>query len=124
MYPKINDLVRLLHSRGISTFLVTNAQFPDAIKYVQKKPVKPIYVVYHSLLLPLHEFQLPLTSRERFGASLGCPLCYSNSSELSTYDRTFRFGKDLKINFVEVNSNNHSRLLRPTQFTFYDNSHT
>ena len=33
MYPKINDLVRLLHSRGISTFLVTNAQFPDAIKY-------------------------------------------------------------------------------------------
>ena len=34
MYPKINDLVRLLHNRGISTFLVTNAQFPDAIKYV------------------------------------------------------------------------------------------
>ena len=34
MYPKINDLVRLLHARGISTFLVTNAQFPDAIKYV------------------------------------------------------------------------------------------
>ena len=34
MYPKINDLVRLLHTRGISTFLVTNAQFPDAIKYV------------------------------------------------------------------------------------------
>ena len=37
MYPKINDLVRLLHDRGISTFLVTNAQFPDAIKYVHER---------------------------------------------------------------------------------------
>ena len=32
MYPEINSLVRLLHERGISTFLVTNAQFPDAIR--------------------------------------------------------------------------------------------
>ena len=34
MYPKINDLVRLLHQKKISTFLVTNAQFPDAIRFV------------------------------------------------------------------------------------------
>ena len=33
MYPKINNLVQLLHNRGISTFLVTNAQFPEAIRY-------------------------------------------------------------------------------------------
>ena len=32
MYPRINDLVALLHNSHISTFLVTNAQFPDAIK--------------------------------------------------------------------------------------------
>ena len=32
MYPKINALARLLHGKGISTFLVTNAQFPDAIR--------------------------------------------------------------------------------------------
>ena len=32
MYPEINALIRLLHQKGISTFLVTNAQFPDAIK--------------------------------------------------------------------------------------------
>ena len=32
MYPEINAYVRLLHQRGISTFLVTNAQFPDAIR--------------------------------------------------------------------------------------------
>ena len=32
MYPEINTLIGLLHNRGISTFLVTNAQFPDAIR--------------------------------------------------------------------------------------------
>ena len=34
MYPEINALVKLLHERGISTFLVTNAQFPEAIRLV------------------------------------------------------------------------------------------
>lgn len=39
MYPEINTLVRLLHEREISTFLVTNAQFPDAIRcYVLYNP--------------------------------------------------------------------------------------
>ena len=33
MYPEINALIGLLHGKGISTFLVTNAQFPDAIRY-------------------------------------------------------------------------------------------
>lgn len=32
MYPEINKFVSLLHSKRISSFLVTNAQFPDAIK--------------------------------------------------------------------------------------------
>ena len=32
MYPEINKLVRELHKRRISTFLVTNAQFPDCIE--------------------------------------------------------------------------------------------
>ncbi len=32
MYPEINKFVQLLHNKGISSFLVTNAQFPDAIK--------------------------------------------------------------------------------------------
>ena len=32
MYPEIDKFVGLLHRRRISTFLVTNAQFPDAIK--------------------------------------------------------------------------------------------
>ena len=33
MYPRINEFVQLLHSNRISSFLVTNAQFPDAIRY-------------------------------------------------------------------------------------------
>ena len=42
MYPKINRLVKLLHNRQISTFLVTNAQFPEAITNLQ--PVTQLYV--------------------------------------------------------------------------------
>lgn len=42
MYPAINKLVDLLHAKEISTFLVTNAQFPDAIKAL--KPVTQLYV--------------------------------------------------------------------------------
>ena len=42
MYPAINDLVGMLHDKGISTFLVTNGQFPDAIAAL--RPVTQLYV--------------------------------------------------------------------------------
>ncbi|KAI9000257.1 hypothetical protein BC832DRAFT_562912 [Gaertneriomyces semiglobifer] len=42
MYPQINELVELLHARNISSFLVTNAQFPEAIENL--KPVTQLYV--------------------------------------------------------------------------------
>lgn len=42
MYPHINRFVALLHSRRISSFLVTNAQFPDRIRDLQ--PVTQLYV--------------------------------------------------------------------------------
>merc|ERR1712113_264333 len=42
MYPRINELIADLHSRKISTFLVTNAQFPDAIRRLL--PVTQLYV--------------------------------------------------------------------------------
>lgn len=42
MYPEINTLVDELHRRRISTFLVTNAQFPDKIKML--KPITQLYV--------------------------------------------------------------------------------
>ncbi len=31
-YPRINELIKKFHAMGISTFLVTNAQYPEAIK--------------------------------------------------------------------------------------------
>lgn len=42
MYPRINELIGELHARKISTFLVTNAQFPQAIKNLV--PVTQLYV--------------------------------------------------------------------------------
>lgn len=42
MYPRINEMLRELHVREISTFLVTNAQFPDRIE--QLDPVTQLYV--------------------------------------------------------------------------------
>ncbi|XP_054710868.1 S-adenosyl-L-methionine-dependent tRNA 4-demethylwyosine synthase TYW1-like [Uloborus diversus] len=42
MYPEINALVELLHNKKISTFLVTNAQFPEAISKLV--PVTQLYV--------------------------------------------------------------------------------
>ena len=42
MYPEINKLLTLLDGRGISTFLVTNAQFPDAIRDLS--PCTQLYI--------------------------------------------------------------------------------
>lgn len=42
MYPEINTFVRLLHKKGISSFLVTNAQFPEAMRNLV--PVTQLYV--------------------------------------------------------------------------------
>jgi tRNA wybutosine-synthesizing protein 1 len=42
MYPHINELISQLHARKISSFLVTNAQFPAAIRALH--PVTQLYV--------------------------------------------------------------------------------
>lgn len=42
MYPEINNFIRLLHSHNISSFLVTNAQFPEEIRSLV--PVTQLYV--------------------------------------------------------------------------------
>ena len=42
MYPQINELLEELHQRDISTFLVTNGQFPSAIDHLV--PVTQLYV--------------------------------------------------------------------------------
>uniref|UniRef100_H2YWM5 S-adenosyl-L-methionine-dependent tRNA 4-demethylwyosine synthase TYW1 n=1 Tax=Ciona savignyi TaxID=51511 RepID=H2YWM5_CIOSA len=42
MYPEINDFIQMLHEKGISSFLVTNAQFPEAITTLL--PTTQLYV--------------------------------------------------------------------------------
>ncbi|KAJ3287080.1 S-adenosyl-L-methionine-dependent tRNA 4-demethylwyosine synthase [Rhizoclosmatium sp. JEL0117] len=42
MYPYINEFVELLHQKHISSFLVTNAQFPELIRKLQ--PVTQLYL--------------------------------------------------------------------------------
>ncbi|TMW68769.1 hypothetical protein Poli38472_006237 [Pythium oligandrum] len=42
MYPHINEFCRELHARQISSFLVTNAQFPD--KIAELEPITQLYV--------------------------------------------------------------------------------
>lgn len=61
MYPHINELVDLLHARHISTFLVTNAQFPEHIA-----ALKPITQLYVSIDAPSKE-RLKAIDRPLFG---------------------------------------------------------
>jgi len=42
MYPRINEMLKALHERKISTFLVTNAQFPESIRDLE--PITQLYV--------------------------------------------------------------------------------
>eukprot|EP00659_Diplonema_papillatum_P013434 gene13434-20694_t len=42
IYPEINALIDSLHDRNISSFMVTNAQFPDAIETL--RPVTQMYI--------------------------------------------------------------------------------
>ena len=42
LYPKINELIDFFHKNKISTFLVTNAQYPNAIRDLRK--VTQLYV--------------------------------------------------------------------------------
>ncbi|KAM9526203.1 LOW QUALITY PROTEIN: S-adenosyl-L-methionine-dependent tRNA 4-demethylwyosine synthase TYW1B [Guaruba guarouba] len=59
MYPEISQFVRLLHKHNISTFLVTNAQFPDEIRNLD--PVTQLYVsVDASTKESLKRIDLPL----------------------------------------------------------------
>ncbi len=73
IYPKINELIDLFHKKKISTFLVTNAQYPQQIK-----SLKPITQLYISLDAPtkelLKEVDQPLFADywERLNKSLEC----------------------------------------------------
>jgi len=71
MYPEINKFVKLLHKEKISSFLVTNAQFPDAIRDME--PCTQLYVsIDASTKDSLKKIDRPLFKDfwERFLASL------------------------------------------------------
>ncbi|MFC2134550.1 4-demethylwyosine synthase TYW1 [Bacteroidota bacterium] len=59
IYPKINEIIKEFHKRKISTFLVTNAQYPEQIKNLE-----PVTQLYISLDAPnkklLKEIDVPL----------------------------------------------------------------
>jgi len=42
IYPKINDFLDMLHAKGISSFMVTNAQFPDQMETLH--PCTQLYI--------------------------------------------------------------------------------
>ncbi|EKF30418.1 hypothetical protein MOQ_005771 [Trypanosoma cruzi marinkellei] len=42
LYPYVNEFLHLLHGKGISTFLVNNGQFPEALK--ELTPVTQLYL--------------------------------------------------------------------------------
>src|SRR3989344_2873699 len=50
LYPKINEIINEFHKKGISTFLVTNAQYPEQIK-----SLAPVTQLYISLDAPTQE---------------------------------------------------------------------
>src|SRR3989344_3529160 len=49
-YPRINELLNLFNKKGISTFLVTNAQYPEQIR-----DLNPVTQLYISLDAPSKE---------------------------------------------------------------------
>ncbi|MCX6709391.1 MAG: 4-demethylwyosine synthase TYW1 [Candidatus Woesearchaeota archaeon] len=50
-YPKLDELIGLLHKKGKTTFLVTNGQFPEKIKSLKNLPTQ----LYISLIAPDEE---------------------------------------------------------------------
>lgn len=59
IYPRMNELLKLFNERGISTFLVTNAQYPEQIR-----DLNPVTQLYCSIDAPnkkiLKQVDLPL----------------------------------------------------------------
>lgn len=41
-YPQINELTRMCHQQGISTFIVTNGQFPESVRNLN--PITQLYI--------------------------------------------------------------------------------
>lgn len=92
MYPHINRLIQELHKHRISTFLVTNAQFPEAIANLQ--PVTQLYVSVDAATKDvLRAVDRPLFADfwERFLASLAA---LKNKGQRTVYRLTLVKGQN------------------------------
>ena len=88
MYPRINELLRELHEREISTFLVTNAQFPECIRSLD--PVTQLYVSIDAASKEVLTFNISKRKRQFFHISfLFCRLSRRSTARCS---RTFGSG--------------------------------
>uniref|UniRef100_A0A8C2KMI1 tRNA 4-demethylwyosine synthase (AdoMet-dependent) n=1 Tax=Cyprinus carpio TaxID=7962 RepID=A0A8C2KMI1_CYPCA len=93
MYPDINSFLRLLHQQNISSFLVTNAQFPEEIRSLV--PVTQLYVSIDASTKD-NFWQRFLDSLRALGEKVG-PLC-CNPDKTRKYIR-FALGQP---DFIEV----------------------
>lgn len=57
MYPEINAFLRLLHQQRISSFLVTNAQFPDEIRYTPSQSASSSRPSTAVIFVLIHRFK-------------------------------------------------------------------
>ncbi len=111
-YPKINELCQKFHQKKISTFLVTNAQYPEAIQNL-----RTVTQLYLSLDAPnqevLKKIDAPLFSDywERFLKSI------DNASK-KKYRKTARLTIVKGINDVEPE--NYAALIRKGDFDFVE----
>lgn len=87
MYPEINALVDELHRRHISTFLVTNAQFPEKIKAL--KPITQVIcstdcmtaLSTRSLYLKMHQILNNTDNINMFAVVCQCGCSYKGELE-------------------------------------------
>ena len=111
-YPKINELCENFHRKHISTFIVTNAQYPEAIKNLNT-----ITQLYLSVDAPnkevLKQLDIPLFSDywERYNQSL-------DECAKKKYRTTARLTVVKGINDIEPE--NYAKLIRQGDFDFIE----
>eukprot|EP01068_Selenidium_serpulae_P009336 Selendium_serpulae@DN5206_c0_g1_i11.p1 len=113
MYPAINELLTKLHQLNISTFVVTNGQFPDAIRSLI--PVTQLYVSIDAAdkeTLKKIDRPLHLDFWERYMESLDC---LRSKKQRTVYRLTLVRGKNM-----EQGVDGYARLIERGQPSFIE----
>ncbi|KAI9144769.1 hypothetical protein BKA69DRAFT_1054309 [Paraphysoderma sedebokerense] len=102
MYPRINEFISLLHDKNISSFLVTNAQFPELITKLE--PVTQLYVsIDASTKESLKKVDRPLF-RDFWERFLACLSALREKGQRTVYRLTLvkQFNTEEILNYVEL----------------------